>query len=42
MSISSALSNALTGLTASARRAEVVSSNISNAMTEGYGRRSLN
>lgn len=42
MSISSALSNALTGLTASARRAEVVSSNISNAMTEGYGRRTLN
>ena len=41
MSISSALSNALTGLTASARRAEVVSSNISNAMTEGYGRREL-
>ncbi len=42
MSISSALSNALTGLTATARRAEVVSSNISNAMTEGYGRRTLN
>ncbi len=41
MSISSALSNALTGLTATARRAEVVSSNISNAMTEGYGRRTL-
>jgi flagellar hook-associated protein 1 FlgK len=32
----------LTGLTATARRAEVVSSNISNAMTEGYGRRTLN
>jgi len=42
MSVSSSLSNALSGLTASARRAEVVSSNISNALTEGYGRRELN
>lgn len=41
MSMSSALSNAITGLTASARMAEVVSSNLSNAMTEGYGRRSV-
>ena len=41
MSISSALSNALSGLTASARRADVVSSNIANAMTEGYGTRRL-
>lgn len=29
-------------MTASARMAEVVSSNVSNALTEGYGRRSLN
>lgn len=41
MSISGALSNALTGLTAAARAAEVVSSNLSNAMTEGYGRREI-
>ncbi len=41
MSISSALTNAMSGLTASARSAEVVSSNIANASTEGYGRRSL-
>ena len=42
MTISSALSNALSGLTVSARAADVVSSNIANAMTEGYGVRSLN
>ena len=41
MSITGALSNALSGLTASSRMAEVVSSNISNAMTDGYGRREL-
>lgn len=41
MSISSALNNAVTGLTASARKAEVVSSNLSNALTEGYGRRDV-
>ncbi len=41
MSISGALSNALSGLTASARAAQVVSSNIANASTDGYGRRTL-
>jgi hypothetical protein len=41
MSISSALGNALSGLTVSSRSADVVSSNIANAMTEGYGVRSL-
>lgn len=41
MSISSTLSSALSGLTASSRAAEVVSSNIANAMTEGYGTRRL-
>ncbi|MDA5557599.1 flagellar hook-associated protein FlgK [Shimia sp. MMG029] len=41
MSISNALTNALSGLTASARSAQVVSSNIANASTEGYARRSL-
>ena len=41
MSMSSALNNAVTGLTATARMAEVVSSNLSNALTDGYGRRSV-
>lgn len=42
MSMSSALSNALSGLTASSRTAEIVSSNIANALTDGYGRREIN
>lgn len=42
MSISASLSNALSGLTAASRAAELVSSNVSNAMTEGYARRELN
>lgn len=42
MSISSAFSNAFSGLTASSRRAELVSNNIANAMTEGYARREVN
>ena len=42
MSISSALSNALSGLTASSRAADVIASNIANSMTEGYGTRRLN
>ena len=37
MSLSGALSNALSGLTASSRTADVAASNIANAMTEGYG-----
>lgn len=41
MSLSTSLNAALTGLTASARSAEVVSSNVANAMTEGYGVRRL-
>ncbi|SLN32187.1 flagellar hook-associated protein FlgK [Pseudooctadecabacter jejudonensis] len=41
MSITHSLSNALSGLTASARMAEVVSSNVANALTDGYGRRSV-
>ena len=41
MSISASLSSALSGLTAASRRAEVVASNVANAMTEGYGRREL-
>ena len=41
MSISSAMSSALTGLTATSRQAEVVSSNVANATTPGYGRRAV-
>ncbi len=41
MSITSALSSALSGLTASSRMAEVTSSNVANALTEGYGRREV-
>ena len=41
MGISSALNNAVSGLTATSRMAEVVSSNLSNALTEGYGRRGV-
>ena len=42
MSISSTLSNALSGMSAASRMAEVVSSNVSNSLTDGYGRRTLN
>ncbi|MGJ8609942.1 MAG: flagellar hook-associated protein FlgK [Octadecabacter sp.] len=42
MSISSSLSNAISGMNAASRMAEVVSSNVGNSLTEGYGRRSLN
>lgn len=41
MSISGALNNAVSGLRATGRAAEVVSSNIANALTPGYGARSL-
>lgn len=41
MSIAGALSNALSGLTAASRSAEVVASNIANAATEGYATRTL-
>lgn len=41
MTISSALSAALTGLTASSRAASVVSENVANAQTDGFGERSL-
>lgn len=39
MSLSLALGNAMSGLTATSRSAEVVAANVANAMTEGYGRR---
>ncbi|WP_397541788.1 flagellar hook-associated protein FlgK [Roseovarius salis] len=41
MSISSALSNALSGLSASAKSAEVVSNNLANVLTPGYAAREL-
>lgn len=41
MSLSSSFSNALSGLNAASRMAEVVSSNVANALTEGYGRRQV-
>jgi flagellar hook-associated protein 1 len=41
MSISGALSNALSGLTVSSRSAEMVSNNIANALNENYARREV-
>lgn len=41
MNMSTALNNALSGLTAASRGASVVSDNIANALTPGYARRSL-
>lgn len=41
MSITSALSSALSGLNANARAASVVSSNLANIQTDGYGRREI-
>ncbi|MBI1217195.1 MAG: flagellar hook-associated protein FlgK [Rhodobacteraceae bacterium] len=41
MSLSSAMSNALSGLTATARMVDVISSNIANVQTPGYGPRQL-
>ena len=41
MSISTALTSALSGLTATSRRAEVISSNVANAATPGYVRREV-
>ncbi|WP_439522071.1 flagellar hook-associated protein FlgK [Marivita sp.] len=42
MSLSGALSNAMSGLTANARGTTVISANIANALNEGYGRREIN
>ncbi len=42
MSLSTSLNNALSGLTATSRQAEVTSSNLANALTDGFGRRELN
>lgn len=39
MSLSTALTNAASGLSASARLADTIANNVANAMTPGYGRR---
>jgi flagellar hook-associated protein 1 FlgK len=41
MSISAAIANAVSGLTAASRGTEIVSTNIANSQTEGYARREL-
>lgn len=41
MSITGSLNNALSGLTAASRSAQLVSNNVANALTEGYGRREV-
>ena len=41
MSITGAMSTAISGLAAASRGAAVVSNNLANALTEGYGRREL-
>ena len=41
MSIAKAISNAMSGLTATARGTETVASNIANVMTPGYARRDM-
>ncbi len=41
MNLTTALNNAMTGLTATSRSASVVSENIANALTPGYAKRSL-
>lgn len=41
MSISLTLGNAMTGLSAASRSAQVVSNNVANATTEGYARREI-
>lgn len=41
MSITQSLSNALSGLSATSRAAQLVSNNVSNVLTEGYGRREI-
>lgn len=41
MTLTSALSNALSGMSAASRSADVTASNVSNAMTDGYRRREV-
>ena len=41
MSLSNALSNAVSGIVAASRGTEVVASNLANAMTPGFARREV-
>jgi flagellar hook-associated protein 1 FlgK len=41
MNLSATLSSALSGLQANSRAAEIVSTNVANALTDGYGRREI-
>ncbi|HLQ17654.1 MAG TPA: flagellar basal body protein, partial [Tabrizicola sp.] len=41
MTVSAALAGALSGLSATSRQAEILSSNVANATTPGYGRRQV-
>jgi flagellar hook-associated protein 1 FlgK len=41
MSVTSALAGALSGLSATSRQAEILSSNVANATTPGYARRQV-
>ncbi|SET44132.1 flagellar hook-associated protein FlgK [Oceanicella actignis] len=41
MSISGAFANALSGLAAAAKRSDIISGNVANAMTEGYARQEV-
>lgn len=41
MSLSLVLSNAITGLQASTKQADLIANNVANALTDGYGRREL-
>ncbi len=41
MTIASALNNALSGLTATGKLAEITSGNLANTLTDGYGRQSV-
>lgn len=41
MGLATAFANAVSGLAASSRRADLIASNIANAMTEGYARRDV-
>lgn len=41
MSLSASMSAALSGLTATRRATDLISSNVANALTEGYGRRTI-
>lgn len=41
MSLTSSITNAMSGLVATSRASEVVSNNVANAMTEGYARREV-